>query len=96
MVSVLYGLVLISIISPTAAAIVHQLPWSDFAQFMTSLRHDDGVMLYAALTLILLLAKVLGAISRLFRQPDLVGELLAGVLTGPWLEEARRFDMPLF
>ena len=50
---------------------------------MTS--HDPVQLLIVDLALILVLARLLGAIARKFGQPPVVGEILAGILLGPTL-----------
>jgi len=47
-----------------------------------ALPHDSAVALYLALTLILVVARLLGEIARKLGQPAVMGELLAGVLLG--------------
>jgi Kef-type K+ transport system membrane component KefB len=47
-----------------------------------ALPHDAAVALYLALTLILLVARILGEIAKKLNQPPVMGELLAGVLLG--------------
>ena len=50
---------------------------------MESLNHHQVVVLFLALGLLLGVARLLGEIAHRFRQPAVLGELLAGVLLGP-------------
>lgn len=47
-----------------------------------SLGHEDTLLLYLSLGLVLLVARILGEMSRMVGQPAVMGELLAGVLLG--------------
>ena len=47
-----------------------------------ALSHEDTLQLYVALTLVLLLARLLGEMARLLKQPSVMGELVAGILLG--------------
>ncbi|WP_373492991.1 cation:proton antiporter [Aquiflexum sp.] len=50
---------------------------------MENLTHQDVVNLFLQLAAMLLLARVFAEIAQRFRQPAVVGELLAGILLGP-------------
>ncbi|NCC26364.1 MAG: cation:proton antiporter, partial [Deltaproteobacteria bacterium] len=50
---------------------------------METLSHDNVVVLFLSLGVLLLTAHVFGEIAQRFRQPAVLGELLAGVLLGP-------------
>lgn len=48
-----------------------------------SLSADRALALWTALAVLVVLARLLGALARRFGQPDIVGSLLAGLLLGP-------------
>ncbi|WP_228780187.1 cation:proton antiporter [Aquiflexum lacus] len=50
---------------------------------MENLTHQDVVNLFLQLAAMLLLARIFAEIAQRFRQPAVVGELLAGILLGP-------------
>lgn len=50
---------------------------------MESLSHQDVVNLFLQLAAMLLLARVFAEIAQKFKQPAVVGELLAGIILGP-------------
>lgn len=50
---------------------------------MTSLTHDELVRFFLALAVLLAVARLLGEIATKYRQPAVLGEILAGILLGP-------------
>lgn len=50
---------------------------------MTGLSHSDVTVFFLAIAVLLGAARIAGEIAQRFRQPAVVGELLAGVLLGP-------------
>lgn len=50
---------------------------------MENLTHQDVVNLFLQLAAMLLLARIFAEVAQKFRQPAVVGELLAGILLGP-------------
>jgi Kef-type K+ transport system membrane component KefB len=50
---------------------------------MESLSHQDVINLFLQLAAMLLLARIFAEIAQRFRQPAVVGELLAGIMLGP-------------
>ncbi|MCL4235599.1 MAG: cation:proton antiporter, partial [Deltaproteobacteria bacterium] len=50
---------------------------------MTSLTHDELVRFFLALAVLLATARLLGEIATKYRQPAVLGEILAGILLGP-------------
>ena len=50
---------------------------------MENLSHQDVINLFLQLAAMLLLARVFAEIAQKFKQPAVVGELLAGILLGP-------------
>lgn len=50
---------------------------------MDKLGHHDIVVLFIQLSIILAFSRLLGEISRLLKQPAVVGEILAGIILGP-------------
>ncbi len=50
---------------------------------MTSLTHDELVRFFFALAVLLAAARLLGEIATKYRQPAVLGEILAGILIGP-------------
>ncbi len=50
---------------------------------IAKLSHNESVMLFLALGLLILVARLLGEVTRRLHQPAVLGEILAGVLLGP-------------
>ena len=50
---------------------------------MASLTHHDITILFVSLGILLASARILGEIARLFQQPAVLGEIIAGILLGP-------------
>lgn len=50
---------------------------------MTSLTHDELVRFFFALAVLLAAARLLGELATKYRQPAVMGEILAGILLGP-------------
>ena len=50
---------------------------------MESLAHKDVINLLLQLASMLLLARVLAEIAQKFKQPAVVGEIIAGIILGP-------------
>lgn len=54
-------------------------------QPFTAAPHDVVLILVIQIAVLLLVAKLMGELARRFRQPSVVGEILAGILLGPSL-----------
>jgi Kef-type K+ transport system membrane component KefB len=52
---------------------------------MSSLTHQESIVLFLSLAVLLFTARLLGEIARRFNQPAVLGEILAGILLGPTL-----------
>lgn len=50
---------------------------------MDKLAHNEVVLLLVQLSVILAICRVMSEVARLFRQPAVIGEILAGILLGP-------------
>jgi K+:H+ antiporter len=50
---------------------------------MDKLSHNDIVLLLVQLSVILAISRILAEVARLFKQPAVIGEILAGILLGP-------------
>lgn len=50
---------------------------------MAQLAHDEIVLLFISLAVVLAAARLLGELARRFHQPAILGELVAGILLGP-------------
>lgn len=50
---------------------------------MHELTHDDVIILLLQLSVLLIFARVFGEISRLIKQPAVIGEIIAGIIIGP-------------
>ncbi len=52
---------------------------------MHALSHHDVVILLLQLSVLLIFARIFGEISRLLKQPAVIGEIIAGIIIGPSL-----------
>ncbi|MBA4251804.1 MAG: cation/H(+) antiporter [Chlorobiaceae bacterium] len=52
---------------------------------MTFLEHNDLVLFFAQIAILLLFAKVFGEVARRLKLPSVIGEILAGIFLGPTL-----------